>query len=455
MSASSRIAATRLRRKLVWLFEARSSAAAVMHTLVARFGVLGINLATGLIIARVLAPTGRGEQAAMTLWPTVICGLLTFGLPTALRYYAARERDRGAELLSASLLYSMLLGFIGVVAGVLFIPHWLSNYDTHVIRFAQWLMLLAPPIMIAWILQGFLEARGNFRQSNAIVYIPPAATLAALVVLAILHRLTPYSSSLAYAVPPLLVTVWRLIALRHLIRLPTGGFRTTTRRLFSYGMGAYGVNVLSTLSSQIDKALVVKFLTPASLGAYTVGVTVAALPGIVAQSLTIVLLPRASAMEYDAALALVARAARLTLAGTLAGSIVLGLVVPKALPLLYGHSFAVSVEVTEILFLQVTIAATVSILAQAFLAVGRPAFLNIHQALGLASTFPFMLFLIPRFGVNGAALAALLSAILRMAFMLASYPIFLKRPPPNLILRPADIAFVLATLRAKPRAEET
>jgi len=449
VSTSSRIAAKRLRQRLVWVFEARSSAAAVMHTLAARFGVLAINLATGLIIARALAPRGRGEQAAMTLWPTVICGLLTFGLPTALRYYAARERDQGAELLSVSLIYSTLLGLVGVVAGIFFIPHWLSNYDLHVIRFAQWLMLLAPPVMIAWVLQAFLEARGDFRQSNAIVYVPPAATLIALLVLLVLHRLTPYSSSLAYAVPAVFVTIWRSIALRRCIRLAVVGSRNTTRRLFKYGMGAYGVNILVTLSSQIDKALVVKFLSPADLGAYTVGVTVAALPGIVAQSLSTVLLPRASAMEYDAALALIARSARLTLTGTLAGSLFLALLIPKALPLLYGRPFAVSVEVTEILFLQVTLGSTVSILAQGFLSVGRPGFLNIHQALGLATTFPFMLLLIPRFGINGAALAALFSTVLRMIFMLASYPIFLKRPPPNLVLRPDDIRFVIATLRTR------
>jgi len=449
---SDRISIRRIRRTLIWLFEARSSVAAVGHTLIARFGVLAINLGTGLIIARKLAPRGRGEQAAMTLWPTVICGLLTFGLPVALRYYAARDRARSAEFLSVALLYSTVLGFVGILAGVIFIPHWLSNYDIRVIRFAQWLMLLAPATMLAWMLQSFLEARGDFRQSNAIVYIPPATTLVGLLVLLAFHHLTPYTSSLAYALPPVLLMVWRLIALRQFIHIPKAGFRDATRLLLGYGLGAYGINVLNTFSSQIDQALIIKFLSAADLGAYTVALTVARLPGLMGQSVAVVLVPRASALEPDAALVLVARAARLTFAATAAGAAILALIVPKALPFLYGHPFAVSVGITQILFFQVALGSTNFVLAQGFLAVGRPTLLTALQVLGLATTVPLMLTLIPRFGLKGAALALLCSGVLRMTLLMASYPVVLKRSPPNLILRPADVRYVIAMLRAQRRS---
>ncbi len=411
--------------------------------------MLAINLGTGLIIARALFPKGRGEQAAMTLWPTVICGLLTFGLPVALRYYAARDRERSAELLSVALVYGTVLGFLGILAGVVFLPHWLSNYNVHVIRFAQWMMLLAPVTMIAWFLQAFLEARGDFRQSNAILYIPPAATLLGLLALLVVHRLTPYTSSLVYAIPSVLFTAWRFIALRRFIRLPIADFREATLLLFRYGMGAYGINVLTTLSSQIDQALIMKFLSAADLGAYTVALTVARLPALIAQSLAVVLTPRASALEPDAAFALVARAARLTLAATAVAAVILALIVPKALPLLYGRPFAVSVGITQILFFQVVLVSTNTVLAQGFLATGRPTVLTVLQVLGLATTVPLMLMLIPRFGLQGAALALLGSGVLRMACMLVTYPVVLKRSPPSLILRRADVRYVITLLRAQ------
>jgi hypothetical protein len=46
--------------------------------------LLVVNLATGIIVARGLAPTGRGEQAAMSVWPTTLSFLFLVSLPTSL-----------------------------------------------------------------------------------------------------------------------------------------------------------------------------------------------------------------------------------------------------------------------------------------------------------------------------------------------------------------------------------
>jgi len=445
---SNQLRAGRLRRRVMWLVEARSSAAAVAHTLVARFGVMGINLATGLIVARALEPKGRGEQGAMALWPGVICGLLTLGVPAALRYYVSRDREHSDDLFSIALIYAALLGVVGVAVGVVGIPHWLSRYDPQTIRFAQWLMLLAPATTIAWMLQAFLEARGDFKQSNFIVYIPPVGTLVMLLALLAAHHLTPYTSALAYGVPSVFLSIWRCIGLRRHIHLPPRGFKNATKRLFSYGIGAYGIDVLSMLGPQIFQALQVKFLTPAEFGAYGVAYTVARLPGLLASSIMVVLLPRASALEPDAAVALIARVARLTITATAVTNLIMAFMVPTVLPLLYGHKYALAVIITQILCVQMTISST-SVLANAFLATGKPASLTILQGIGLATTLPFTVILIPHFGFEGAAYAALCSSVVRLGLLLGSYPIFLKRRPPNLILQPADVRYAIAALRGR------
>src|ERR1700685_2480006 len=42
-----------------------------------------INAATGILTARSLHPVGRGELAAMGVWPNILANLLTLGLPRA------------------------------------------------------------------------------------------------------------------------------------------------------------------------------------------------------------------------------------------------------------------------------------------------------------------------------------------------------------------------------------
>ncbi len=383
----------------------------------------------------------------MTIWPVVLCGLFTAGVPVALRYHVARSPERGEQLLSTGLVYGIGLGVCASVAGLFFIPFWLSKYDSHVVRFAQLLMVLSPAVMVSYILQAFLEARGDFRQANFIVYVPSVTTLVALLILIASHHMSPYTSSLSYAIPPVLLTVWRTLAIRASIRFPISNFVALSRDLFSYGMRAFGIDLLSTLSLQVDQALVAKFLIAADLGIYTVALTISRLLNTVSSSLNVVLFPRASALEHDAALALVARGARLTLAATGSCAVLLAFVVPWILPLVYGPAFASSARIAQVLLIEVTIGSTVIVLAQAFLSTGRPAIVTSLQAVGLLATVPLMLVCIPRFGLLGAAVALLGSTTLRLIFVLACYPLLLKRPPPSLLLRVDDVKFVTSKLR--------
>jgi len=72
------------------------------------------------------------------------------------------------------------------------------------------------------------------------------------------------------------------------------------------------------------------------------------------------------------------------------------------------------------------------VLAQAFMALGRPGTVTLLQAVGLGLSVPLMLLLIPRFGIAGAAVSLLISTCARFAFLYASFPVILKMVPPSL-----------------------
>ena len=88
--------------------------------------------------------------------------------------------------------------------------------------------------------------------------------------------------------------------------------------------------------------------------------------------------------------------------------------------------------------MEVTLAGSVSVLAQAFMALGRPGIVTILQAVGLSFSIPLMLILIPRWGIKGAATALLVSTLARLVFVMAGFPIFLKTRLPNLLPQVAD-----------------
>lgn len=434
-------------RRLRWVAGARSTSAAVANTFLSRSAILLINFCTGVLVARMLGPGGRGQYSAMALWPAILCGLVTLGIPVALRYRVRREFHNRAELFSTALIMGGTLGFAVFFVGFWFIPHWLSQYPPEVIRFSQFMMIFAPQIMLQYISQAFFEARGEFTRASMMLYLPPSVTLCALIVLIALHALTPYSVALAYFIPSVFVTASVLYLLRASIRMPMN-FRSSSKSLLHYGLRAYGLDVLNTLSGQIDQAIVIGLLSAASFGLYAVALSISRTLGLFSASLNTVLFPKAAGLEPRDAIALVGRSARLTLAFTVVAVPTFMLVLPFVIPLAYGKAYAPDVFLTRILLIEALFGTTTAVLTQAFMATGRPGFVTVLQAAGLSTALPLMLILIPRIGLPGAAFAILGSTIVRLSLVLVSYPMLLRQPVPRLLLNGSDLRELRANLRA-------
>jgi len=103
--------------------------AATLQTMLSRLLILGINVVTGIITARTLGPTGRGEQAAMILWSGFLASTMTLGLPSSLVYNLKRYPEEKSQLLCAALFLSSGLGLAASVIGIVFMPQWLAQYS--------------------------------------------------------------------------------------------------------------------------------------------------------------------------------------------------------------------------------------------------------------------------------------------------------------------------------------
>jgi O-antigen/teichoic acid export membrane protein len=119
-------------------------------------------------------------------------------------------------------------------------------------------------------------------------------------------------------------------------------------------------------------------------------------------------------------------------------------------PFFYGHQFDRAVHLSQILFVEVTLNATINVLGQAFLSTGRPAVVTALQGVGLAAIVPLMLVMIPRFGLTGAAFSLLLSTTLRLLFVMGCFPVLLRVAPPNLVPTVADLRQIRARFAKKP-----
>ena len=251
--------------------------------------ILLIGLATAIVVARRLGPSGQGLFAVaytLTLMLVQVGGL---GLTAANTFYAARSPAQIPKIIGNALWLAGLLGLALGCAGVLIkltVPGVVEGLD-----WAPLLVTLAgvPGALAALFLQSVLLGEGRMVAYNGVEVTQAALTFAVLVAgfafadlhltgtLAILG-LGRYAAVCAYLV---------LLAQRsHIAGRPDVGL---ARSMLAYGFRVYVAILVSFLVIRLDLLLVNAYLGRTEAGLYSVAATLAdgmfVLPTVVALNL--------------------------------------------------------------------------------------------------------------------------------------------------------------------------
>jgi len=324
------------------------------------------------------------------------------------------------------------------------LPSVAKQYSPAILHVAQLFMLGAPFAVLFNVFNGVLDAQGRFTQSNFSQYGQLILSVVILFSLAIAHHLTPVSSAGTYLGTAILATCWLWTVVRP--KFLFADFVETARGLISYGLRTYVTDLLGVLQVQIDTILVISLLSPSSMGLYAVALSAARVSDLFSGSIVSVLFPKAAALPWREMIELTHRVGRLTFALILPVIALNILAMPFILPAFYGKPFVGAVPVAQILALTFILNGTAYVMSQAFLAAGKPGVIAIIQASGLAFVVPLMLWLIPRFGLLGAAWALVLATFLRAGITMVCFPIVLKAPIPSLLITVNDFRFVKESL---------
>ncbi|MEB3212915.1 MAG: oligosaccharide flippase family protein [Leptolyngbyaceae bacterium] len=428
------------------IFHGKRAAAAMVQTLAVRVFILGINLVTGVVTARNLGPDGRGELAAIMLWPQLLSYLLTLGLPASIIFNLKRYPKQRNYFFIASLLLSLGLGAIATIVGVIGLPYWLSQYSSETIYQARVLVVLAPISLLSLVMVAFCEVEGDFTVSNQSKYLLPVFTLIALLILMGCHQIHPITAALAYMLPSIAITGWlvrRITPYFQPLVFRWARIRKSGYRLFFYGLQCYGIDLLTTLSNRLlGQALVIGLLNPAAMGLYAVAFSISRMLNLFEQAVISVLVAKTSARPIPDIVKLTGCAARVTTTLTVLCVIPLTILCPILLKFLYGDQFLGAVPVFRWLLLEVTLGGTTWVLSQAFMAAGKPSMVTLFQTFGVGLSIPLLLILVPKYGLVGVGYALLISTTVRFLLVLISYPRVLKQPIPSLLICIEDVRFM-------------
>ncbi len=393
----------------------------VLHAFNSKLGVVAINAATGILTARALHPQGRGELAAMTIWPLVLSGSLTLGLPSALTYMIQRKPDQKTQMTTAAALIAALVGIIATAIAIAIVPFFLRNYSSETVLVARCLL---PNLTIGLLLligRAALEAEHRFGRSGIALVMPPVLTLVMLCSFLLMHRLTPVTAAISYVVSGLPAFWWLFRSAPLSLRIPLQTLAAAMRALFSYGIRSYGIDLCGTVSLYIDQAVVVGLLAPADMGRYVVSLSFSRLTSVPHQAIAGVLFPSLVNFDQGKTDTIIDRSFRIGVSISLIATVLMFAAGRIVLTALYGSAFAHDALILPILTLEAGLGGCVLIAAQAFMARNRPGLITTQQILGLSATIPLLFVLVPVLGIRGAALSILLSTVLRLGFILISY----------------------------------
>jgi O-antigen/teichoic acid export membrane protein len=381
----------------------------------ALFGALGLG---GVLLARTLGPTARGEYAAITAWLDVALIIGQCGQPAALCFYVARDPAYGRQYVATSRSFMLVTGALVLIAGVLFAPL-LAHGSSGM---AAGYRIACGAAMAALAGSGYvssLQAR-DLHQWNVVRVSQPLLSLTAITGLWALRLLTLHSALTVLAVTLLLQAVYAYCCCRFSGLAPGASEAALVGPLASYGLTQLAALAPATFNAQLGQLVLSQTVPPADLGRYAIAVSLTLLPMPLVSAIGNVAFPRLAALRV--ATEATRRLQFLAVIGSaaIASAILLplGAVAYWMVPLIFGAGYRGAVPLLWMLIPGAIFAACGQVVGD--LLRGRNQLAVVAWAQGPSAVFLVVLLivLLPIIGVMGAAISSTVAYGVALALML-------------------------------------
>src|SRR5262245_24506127 len=155
-------------------------ARSIAETAITNVALGGLGIATGVIVAQWLGPVGRGELAAIQMWPSAMATLAMIGLPEALVYFSAKHPSQSREFLITAVLTALFIIPVFALLGYSLMPFLLSMQSDRVVQGARGYLWLLPISALVGLPHQALRGIDEFRLWNALRIVPALLWLLAL-----------------------------------------------------------------------------------------------------------------------------------------------------------------------------------------------------------------------------------------------------------------------------------
>lgn len=370
--------------------------------------VLGITFFSGIILARQLGPDGLGIFAALLVYPTLVHGIAELGVRQSTLVHIGRRTFPEEDILSAVVTLLCITSLVGVllVGGVYW---WLDNPNFTLPLIVLALSLVPIKLTISYAAGVFLgkEKIGRFNRLN---WVPTLLKFFLIVFLVWLVGMYVMGALLALILSSMVTAVYAWWTLSHMIPIRIRWHPEIAKQLVSLGAVFAAALFTIRLNYRVDLVLLERLASASDLGHYTLGVSLAEQLWKLPAALGVVVFSRsANAADAQAFSLKVGKLLRVTLIVATVGAIALYAVAGVIVPLIYGEAFLPSVGVINYILPGIVAFTVYKILLMDLAGKGRPSLSLLVMVPTVGLNVVLNLLWIPRFGIQGAALASTVS----------------------------------------------
>jgi len=403
--------------------------------------IQGLNVVSGVILARALGPAARGELAAVLLWPGILAAVGGLSTAEGVAYFTARASSPMQATVATALAISLAQAMVLMAAGYLLMPLVLGHYGGGTVRAGRLYLLSLPPYLLGQAAMALLQGRQRWVTLNLIRVVITATTVAGLVLLLSAGRVTVLNATTLYiavSAVGLAATVAALAASGWFGLHPDARL---ARSITVFGLKAHVGSLAGQANLNLDKAAIAVFLSSRDLGVYSVAVTLSAPLTMIGTAIGTVALPAVaasgSAPERRHAFAWLVRS---TLVLSAATTVTLVVLTPLLMRTFFGVGFLSGVLIAQVAITAALARGVGYVLAYGLCAFNRPLAPSIAEALAVLATVVGLAVLLPSLGLVGAAITSLVAYSVSAAYMLWFAQRRLEMPLTDLLLpRQGDI----------------
>jgi O-antigen/teichoic acid export membrane protein len=401
---------------------------------------LAASVGTTVLVTRVTGPHGRGVYTLIGTVAGLSAMISAVGISWAGIHFIGRRRfplQRVASTMLTSALPLSALAVVGIAAAYALTRH---SYFREVLP-SQLLLGLALTVgmQLSGSASNILLGLNRPRLFSSLTLIQVGVNLVVQLGLAVTGSLTATTAIAAWVVGTAMSTGLALVFVSRETPLRLGIDTQVLRTFLGYGAQGYLANLLQFFNYRLDSLLVNGLAGIASLGYYSISVAIAETLWNLANAFSLVMFPHVSSLERAEADRLTTIVCRNAVAVTLVGAIVMFALGRPFILFVFGPALLPSVVPLWLLLPGIVTLTPAKVIGSYLSGIGKPYYSAYISGSTVVLTIALDLFLIPRYGIAGAAAA---SSVVYTCTSIASVTIFVResgsRLMDALVVQPSD-----------------